>query len=901
MSSQAKQQTLTVQNKMAKELPTFQRQVRQLRNLLEDKAVGYEKVTQQQQDLLARLGPVPGPAKDEPRLLALFAGKGCDDWLRKWEVEATKVLATGASKSADSGGEASSSTVNTQQPSILKSAANFILGGPKDKSPLPEAKSTTQPTSAQPPTSQGSTPPPATPQPSAAQPATSQPPTPGQAATQATTSAQHRAPAGEEVQEEETSTIHQPAVIQSQSPTPRPAAAQVSPPKLASPKPASPQTATPQPTASLTPRPTRTPFFTSLTERRSRTSSIDWLDASPTERRLRTAFDWLNEDAASAPPPASEPEASAQDGVSRPVTTTEPATSTLRADSQPARSTHGASSTQHTVGASQPAASQPAASQPTTPQPTQSQTQRAGQATGNTGGPPSRPATAITIGSSPPAEPAATETSGNGRQRESPPSRSGARAAQGQYTSPLSPSYSDPGDNATETGQDPGLFGDGSEFDPDQWEEAVGVDRHGFVVRPDCFESAVPNMPSKRSFPELWHKVHDPIDGNRKWALLIGKVRKNSLAFEVPSSDGSRFTLLPAKQYNDVSIRYLDDTGENISEVRYGNAKGLLGIDLTEHPPHKLCFALGKGLKRRGDTYFIWFAPDAQWYPKDAVIAATSTTAVNAFLDGKVPDWNEPRHWPGGPPPPPPPPREQLPTPRATPAREALPRTTTQHRDAQRPRATREHLQSQRQAHAAAPGPTHPSTRHAAPLHPIYEGFPPGNGASGTGQIQLEEATRRNYGGQNYTQDFPGGQPPGVTGSSWYPFQSQPSAFTAQAPGQASSVPWQFGFPPNPAQVPMFQEQGAPGLPPWVPWAPVYPPGYQHAQVSQPLTVPPQSQYNTRNRERRETSHLPTPPRDMGYERGPPHGSRQGSAAPVQGTANPGPYRYQRGGSAPFW
>ncbi|XWW92454.1 hypothetical protein V2A60_003794 [Cordyceps javanica] len=192
---------------------------------------------------------------------------------------------------------------------------------------------------------------------------------------------------------------------------------------------------------------------------------------------------------------------------------------------------------------------------------------------------------------------------------ESPPSRSGATAAQGDYTPPPTPRR-----EANETDQC--FEDDGSEFDPDQWEQENGVDEAGYVVRPPCFASHPDTMPSKQEFPELWHEISDPIDAKRKWGLLKGKVRKNSLAFEVPSGQGSRFMLFPPGPYKYVSQMYSQKKGKQVAEVPYGDQTELFGLDLAKAPPHQLCFSVGKGLEKKGDTFLIWYAPEEIWFTK---------------------------------------------------------------------------------------------------------------------------------------------------------------------------------------------------------------------------------------------------------------------------------------------
>ncbi|OAA42292.1 hypothetical protein ISF_09732 [Cordyceps fumosorosea ARSEF 2679] len=827
---------------MAKDL-SFQRQVRQLRNLVNEKGAGHEQVTPEHQQLLESLGDVPEPAKDEPRLLQLFSLPAkFDPWLKKWAEEAALRVAENTSKEAGTDAtEASSSNGAKQQKSILEKATTYFLGGSKDDHGEISAQSiTSQPATPQlvrPATSQATSAPATPSQPTAAHPAAPQPATPQPTANKPAESSPAASSPAESLPAESS-----PA---ESSPAPQPTAAQ----------PAAPQPGTPQPTA-------------------NKPAASSPAQSSPAAPQP-TAAQPVAPQPATPQPTANEP-AAAQPAASQPTA------------SQPA--------------ASQPTASQPAAAQPHTPRPAPARPATATQTTASTAAFFGYRAPTVTNAGSEPTSPRSLDdllryfyadsptaenshrrtgsslsSAGTRPHRDPSPSRSGAAAAQGHYTPPTTPRREDDG---TDQNQED----DGSTFDPGDW-EANRVDEAGYVIRPPCFSSYPNTMPSRQRFPELWYEVADTIDGKMKWCLLKGKVRKNSLAFEVPSNQGSRFMLFPPGPYTYVSQMYHQKTGRQVPEVNYGNRAHIVGRDLARNPPHQLCFSLAKGLQRKGDTFLIWYDDDLDetWFTKSEVKECVGAAALNAFLKTQVPTWNLARDRPGG---------EPSPTgplsPSPTPTQAPIPPPQRQVHWTQGPggrRAGRQTPVGEPQANTATPNLL--SQGAPSSLRPIYEGHPAG-----------DEAPPAWY---NPPGHLNGAAPQGP-GLAWQPWQLQQPTSTSQvpsAPGQAPLAQWPytFAYPQNPTNP----EQPVHGVVPWLPWLPPYSQGYPQPPVSQVQMVPGgPPPYEAGNRGYRGSSHLPTPPRQMEYERPWPNGSRQASEQPNPRTAN-NPTSRRGPSTSPWW
>jgi hypothetical protein len=70
--------------------------------------------------------------------------------------------------------------------------------------------------------------------------------------------------------------------------------------------------------------------------------------------------------------------------------------------------------------------------------------------------------------------------------------------------------------------------------------------------------------------------VRDPDNVEiKRWAWLKGKIRKNTLVFEMEGNGINRLVLISPAHYKGVNENFVEETGKNIPELKYGNPKDI--------------------------------------------------------------------------------------------------------------------------------------------------------------------------------------------------------------------------------------------------------------------------------------------------------------------------------------
>jgi hypothetical protein len=179
------------------------------------------------------------------------------------------------------------------------------------------------------------------------------------------------------------------------------------------------------------------------------------------------------------------------------------------------------------------------------------------------------------------------------------------------------------------------------DFDPHEWEKSHPCNADGNMPRPPNFARRTNTpapFPAPSRSPHKWRQVRDPDDSKiKRWAYLKGKVRKNTLVFEMEGNGRNRLVLISPAFYAGAKEDFVEGEGQNVPELPYGNPRDL--GDTLEFDD--VGFATARG-QRRGD---IIIEIDGKVYPKVEVEKAAGKDYVKTKVDQWPPPlWNFPRH-----------------------------------------------------------------------------------------------------------------------------------------------------------------------------------------------------------------------------------------------------------------